>query len=1388
MLSGGLLTVPFATSGAHGHCTSLSSGGVVSIGPFGSASNTTILSGGTLDVADFFFGGPSSGATTGVVVNTIISRGGVAVVSSGSVVSGTTLFAGGTLELLGNATDPGLTWSGGTLEIGSGATASGLTVGSGQTLVATGGFGLGSGGGVTVGAMISAGGSEIMSLGGTANSTTVSSGGQLNVQSGGVAVSATVGPGGSEVVFSGGTDIAATVDGTQIVSGVASGVVLDGGADQNVVSGGRASGTVISAGDVQIVSSGGTAVSGTISSGGVELVLSGGVDSGTTVGSGGTLIVLSGGSATGQTFNPGSVDLDSRGVVLVSGSTIISATTGVLSGIVISGGEIEYVMSGGTDISGTVVGGGSQLIYSGGTAFGGQVQGGQITVFAGGFASNIADFLSPITVSSGGTAADIRLDPNGNLHVESDAVISGSISFASPPSRLSIDGTNLPTDPAFLVGGVISGFTASVDNIDLTGIAYDAANGTANLLSGDVLQVTENHEIYDLQFARRDFTGDYFHLGPDGGTGIKITEDQTACYCRGTLIRTDRGEVAVEELSVGDRVMTLSGEAKPIRWIGRRSYTGRLLAGNRDLLPIVIRAGALDDGVPARDLWVSPEHALYLYGGLIPARLLVNGETIVQVAGVGSVEYFHIELASHDVIFAEGAAAESFVDDDSRLMFHNAAEFYALYPEAGARVPAIYCAPRVEDGFVLEALRRGLAGRARRLGADGRAAPASLRGHVDAASHARIEGWAFDPASPGEPVTIVVTDNGAVIGRVVADRFRPDLKRAGFGDGCHGFAYAVPGGLAAGVQHRLALFSEADWAPLLSVPIVLKPEGAAQSVPLGVLRGKLDKAGHLRISGWAQDSADGERPVGLEIRANGAVIGRLLANRYRADLVVAGVGGGRHAFELVMPQGLSALEPQVISVVREADGAELPGSPMILPAAGGFDAGLEASLGGLFARIGADDEEERALEFLARETDRLLARRAEREGGRAQREAHQLHRRRWGWSAPEGMAAPAAPGLRALVIDDRVPCATRDAGSVAILSHARALRALGYGVSFVAADEIGSTLALQALAGEGITGCGAPHYSCVEDVLCRQAGTFDLIYLHRLSNADRYLALARRYNPKARIVYSVADLHHLRTARQAQIEARPELLALSRRMAAGEVMAARRADLVLTHSPVEAEWLRREVGAHKVHVVPFAVSQEAVRRPFAERQGIAILGSFAHVANPDAVHHLLRDILPLVWQRDPSLTCKVAGHGWSADRLPNLDKRVEVLGPVEDLAALFDTVRLTVAPLRFGAGIKGKVLDSFAACVPCVMTPVAAEGLPLTPALQALVAGNPAAFAERILHHHADETANTTAGSEAAALVNHHFTNTQVTQALDEAISPRTAKGPEIAAHSPGSG
>jgi hypothetical protein len=277
----------------------------------------------------------------------------------------------------------------------------------------------------------------------------------------------------------------------------------------------------------------------------------------------------------------------------------------------------------------------------------------------------------------------------------------------------------------------------------------------------------------------------------------------TACYCRGTLIGGEHGDVPVEALAIGDKVLTKSGALRPIKWIGWRSYGGRFVIGREDILPICIKAGALDNNVPRRDLWISPHHAMFVDGALIEARDLINGVSIVQAKHIDTVSYFHIELETHDVIVAEGAWSETFMDDDSRGMFQNAQDYAALYPDAATR-PAQYYAQRLDDGYELAAIQRRIALRAGVRKPDTASDAGALRGFIDLVTPSVIAGWAQNTRHPETPVCLDIVVGGRLIGQVLADRYRPDLQDAGIGNGSHAFEFDIPAGidLTGGVEVR----------------------------------------------------------------------------------------------------------------------------------------------------------------------------------------------------------------------------------------------------------------------------------------------------------------------------------------------------------------------------------------------------------------------------------------------------------------------------------------------------------------------------------------------------------------------------------------------------------
>lgn len=161
-----------------------------------------------------------------------------------------------------------------------------------------------------------------------------------------------------------------------------------------------------------------------------------------------------------------------------------------------------------------------------------------------------------------------------------------------------------------------------------------------------------------------------------------------ACFLRGTLIRTTEGEIPVEELKIGTLVETLSG-AMPIKWIGRQKFGKDSTSWHWSVAPIRIARFALSDEHPRRDLYVSPRHSLLIDGFLIPAAWLVNGKSVTMAAldERDEIDYFHIELETHEVIFAEGAPAETLLVTDDRERFVNFVEYERLY--GTATVPAM---------------------------------------------------------------------------------------------------------------------------------------------------------------------------------------------------------------------------------------------------------------------------------------------------------------------------------------------------------------------------------------------------------------------------------------------------------------------------------------------------------------------------------------------------------------------------------------------------------------------------------------------------------------------------------------------------------------------------
>jgi len=320
----------------------------------------------------------------------------------------------------------------------------------------------------------------------------------------------------------------------------------------------------------------------------------------------------------------------------------------------------------------------------------------------------------------------------------------------------------------------------------------------------------------------------------------------------------------------------------------------------------------------------------------------------------------------------------------------------------------------------------------------------------------------------------------------------------------------------------------------------------------------------------------------------------------------------------------------------------------------------------------------------------------------------------------------------ALFVDQSLPVAGRDAGAEAALSHVAALERLGFAVTVVA-------------------------HGAVEAALAAHAGQVRLAYLHRLASTA-WMPAVRAANPGVMVLYGVGDLHGLRARRRFAVTGHP----VPEGLEAAELTAARHA-VVVTHSDYEAALLA-EAGV-AAHVVPWAVP--GGRRGMAQGD-VMFLGGFGHAPNVDAAAWLLAEVMPRVWAQRPELRLRVVGRdvpGWLRDAA---SERVAIVPDATDLAACWAEARLAVAPLRYGAGIKGKVVSALAHGVPCVCTPIAAEGLEDAPLL--LAAAEPSEYARAMVAAWDDAGRVRDDGAHRVRWAGEHWSEAATERALAAAI------------------
>jgi GT2 family glycosyltransferase/SAM-dependent methyltransferase len=333
-------------------------------------------------------------------------------------------------------------------------------------------------------------------------------------------------------------------------------------------------------------------------------------------------------------------------------------------------------------------------------------------------------------------------------------------------------------------------------------------------------------------------------------------------------------------------------------------------------------------------------------------------------------------------------------------------------------------------------------------------------------------------------------------------------------------------------------------------------------------------------------------------------------------------------------------------------------------------------------------------------------------------------------------AANRQTGPHVLVIDHRVPMWDRDSGSLRMLGILQALLGLGCRVSFLP-DNLHPmapyTAHLQRL---GVEVLHAPVD--VEAAMREMSASVRLALLCRPESASRWMQPVRRYLPNARVVYDTVDLHWLREVRRDEARAgrsggraRPGATAVALREMETGLFRAADATVVVTDD--EGRLVAADAPGKPIFVVPNVHRLRVPVPPLAQREGVLFIGGFEHPPNVEAAQRLIERLMPAVWERLGGVPLQIVGGSVPPQLRRAASGRVEITGWLPEVDPLLDRARVLVAPMTYGAGLKGKVTQAMAAGLPVVTTTIGAEGLAATDGHELLIADDDEGLAERVL-------------------------------------------------------
>lgn len=313
-----------------------------------------------------------------------------------------------------------------------------------------------------------------------------------------------------------------------------------------------------------------------------------------------------------------------------------------------------------------------------------------------------------------------------------------------------------------------------------------------------------------------------------------------------------------------------------------------------------------------------------------------------------------------------------------------------------------------------------------------------------------------------------------------------------------------------------------------------------------------------------------------------------------------------------------------------------------------------------------------------------------------------------------------------------------DSGSVRMQALLEILTGMGVHVTFVADNLEHRQPYVRQLQQSGVEVWYGPYIGSVTELIERTGPRYDAVMICRHYIASPLVECVRRHAPQAQLWFDTVDLHYLREERLAALENSPQLAATAAQTKVQELGVIKACDLTFVVSPVEQGILAQELPGKPVEILS-NIHEPLDQTPgYAEREGLLFVGGFQHPPNVDAVTWFVREVWPLVRAEAPDMHVRIVGSKMPESLRQLAGNGVEILGFVEDIDPLLASSRISIAPLRYGAGVKGKVNQAMSHGLPVVATPMAVEGMNLIDGTHVLVGDTPAAFAAAVLRLYRD--------------------------------------------------